>query len=120
MQDNYINNFEKMVEYHYMQYASEWNGVDDVSMFVKTILMVCVFVLDLLILLSGIISQTFGVFFNIFYILVEIIIQTSDKEKQTFFSYFDLEAQTGILSATTYYYNQEQTWWNGGAGTAGV
>jgi len=35
-----------------------------------------------------------------------MIIQTNDKEKQTFFTYFDLEAQTGILSATTYYYNQ--------------
>jgi hypothetical protein len=56
MQDNYINNFEKMVEYHYMQYCSEWNGIDDLSMFVKTVIMTLVFFLDLGTLLSGIIT----------------------------------------------------------------
>ena len=105
MQDNYINNVEKMIEYHYMQYCSQWNAIDDVSMFVKTIMMVLVFFLDLGILFSGLISQTFGVLLNFYYIIVEIVIQSSDVEKQTFFTFFDLEAETGILSATTYYYN---------------
>ena len=40
IQDNYINNYEKSVEYHYMKYAGDWNGTDDSSMFVKTLIMV--------------------------------------------------------------------------------
>jgi hypothetical protein len=92
MQDNYINNFEKMVEYHYMQYCSRQNGTDDENMFIKTIIMTMVFILDLGLLFSGIVSQTFGIFFNVYYLIAEMVIQNNDKEKQAFFSFFDLEA----------------------------
>jgi hypothetical protein len=39
-----------------MQYCSDWNGIDDTSMFVKTIIMTLVFFLDLGTLLSGIVT----------------------------------------------------------------
>jgi hypothetical protein len=105
MQDNYINNYEKMVEYHYMQYAIEYPKNDDISMLAKTAIMTCVFFIDLGLLLSGLISQTLGVGFNLYFVLVEIIIQTNNSYRQNFFNFFDLEADSFHLSATTYYYN---------------
>lgn len=58
MQDNYINNFTKEVEYHYMRYATGYgtDGIDDV--FVKTLIIFGVWILDVLTLLSGVISNT--------------------------------------------------------------
>ena len=58
-----------------MRYAIEYPLSDSIEpMFVKTLIFFGVWILDVLTLLSGVISNTIGLPLEIYFILVEIII----------------------------------------------
>jgi len=100
IQDSYINNFTKKVEYHYMRYAVDYPTNTAEDGFVKTLIFFGVWILDVLTLLSGVISNTVGLPFELYFILVEIIIQTNKTAKQRFFGYFGLSGDTYLYTAT--------------------
>ena len=90
-----------------MRYASGYptNGVDDV--FVKTLIFFGVWILDVLTLLSGVVSNTIGLPLELYFLLVEIIIGTNKVAKERFFSFFGLSATsyTYLDSDTTNYWS---------------
>jgi len=100
IQDSYINNFTKKVEYHYMRYAVDYPTNTAEDGFVKTLIFFGVWILDVLTLLSGVISNTVGLPLELYFILVEIIIQTNKTAKQRFFGYFGLSGDTYLYTAT--------------------
>ena len=88
-----------------MKYAASYPGTTAENMFVKTLIFGGVFCLDVLTLESGLISNTVGIPFEVYYLLVELVIQTNDTAKQRFFNQFG-------LSSTSYYYtNFDSTEW---------
>jgi len=73
-----------------MRYASDYPTNDVSDVFVKTLIFFGVWILDVLTLASGVVSNTIGFPIQLYFILVEIIINSNKVAKERFFSYFGL------------------------------
>ena len=80
IQDSYIHNTSKIIEYHYMRWCINYPGNGTTNVFVKTLIFFGQWILDVLTLLSeysglsGFIGNTIFLPVGLYWILVEIII----------------------------------------------
>ena len=89
-----------------MRYAIEYPTNNSEDTFVKTLIIFGVWCLDVLTLLSGVISQTIGLPLEAYYFLVEIIMATNKVAKQRFFGFF------GLSGASFTYADPDKNYWS--------